>query len=392
MLIRQEVEQAILALEAQRSVLNADVANLAIAILHEQLNTLAEPLSAPQQIQGAVLVADLSGFTTLSELMDAEEVRDMINAVWQKLDGVITSWGGQVDKHVGDAVIAFFGLPVSHEDDQERAVQAALDMQMELALFNEGALRQMISSLPQNQALRMRIGLHYGSVLLRAIGSSDQSTIMGDTVTVAHQLEQLAPVGGVLVSHQIYEQVHPYFDVEVRDGLTFNGKTANGRAYVITREKPHAFQRGNRGTSFLETRMVGRSQEMGQLQDALQMTIEGGTAQVVTIVGAAGLGKSRLLYEFERMLGLWPDKVALFRGGAERSMSQRPYSLIRDLFVNHFEIHSRNSTAVAREKLVRGITSQFNGGETKALTQAQYIGHLLGFDFSDSPLLQESLA
>jgi class 3 adenylate cyclase/tetratricopeptide (TPR) repeat protein len=391
-LIRQEIEQAIVTLEAQRSALSPDVAHLAIATLREKLATLVATLPASQQIQGAILVADMSGFTTFSELMDAEEVRDMINAVWHKLDGVIASWGGRVDKHLGDAVVAFFGLPISREDDQERAVQAALDMQMELALFNDGPLRQMSSSLPQNQVLRMRIGVHYGFVLLGSVGSNGQQTIIGDTVTVAHQLEQLAPVGSVLVSHQIYEQVHPFFDADVQDGLAFDGKMSGGRAYVITREKPHAFQRGSRGTSFLETRIVGRAQELGRLQDMLQTTIEDGVAQVITIMGEAGLGKSRLLYEFERMLGLWPDQVALFRGGADRSVSQRPYSLIRDLFVNHFEIHRRNSTAVARDKFVRGMTAQFDGSDTQALTQAQYIGHLLGFDFSDSPLLQESLA
>ena len=389
MLIRQEIEQAIVTLEAKRAALNPEVANIAITTLREKLAALSEPLPTPQQVQGAVLVADMSGFTTMSELMDAEEVRDMINAVWQKLDSVIDSWGGRVDKHVGDAVIAFFGLPVPREDDQERAVQAALDMQMELALFNEGPLRQMNSSLPQNQALRMRIGVHYGSVLLGSLGSNGEYSIMGDTVTMAHQLEQQAPVGGVLVSHQIYEQIHPFFDAETREGLTLNGKAGNARGYVIVGEKPHAFQRGNRGTSFLETRMVGRTQEIGQLQDVLQGTIESGLVQVVTIVGEAGIGKSRLLYEFERMLGLWPDQVALYRGGADRSVMQRPYNLIRDLFVNHFEIHRRNSATVAREKLVRGLMAQLGPEETGNLAKAHTIGQLLGFDFSNSDLLPE---
>lgn len=391
MLIRQEIEQAIVTLEAQRALLRPEVASVAIRTLREKLATLVEPLPTPQQAHGAVLIADMSGFTTMSEFMDAEEVRDMINAVWQKLDSVIVSWGGRVDKHVGDAVIAFFGLPVPREDDHERAVQAALDMQMELALFNDGPLRRTVNSLPQNQVLRMRIGVHYGPVLLGPMGSSGEFTILGDAVTVAHQLEQLAPVGGVLVSHQIFEQVHPFFDAEVKDGLTFNGRSENGRAYIITKEKPQAFQRGSRGTSFLETRMVGRTQEMGRLQDVLQATIEGGLAQVVTIVGDAGLGKSRLLYEFERMLGLWPDQVALYRGGPARGLLQRPYSLIRDLFVNQFEIHHRNSPAVAREKLLRGLMNQLADGETRALTRAHFIGQLLGFDFSDSPLLGESL-
>ncbi len=389
MLIRQEIEQAIVTLEAQRAVLSPEVANIAIATLRDKLVALAEPLPTPQQAEGAVLVADMSGFTTMSELMDAEKVRDMINAVWQKLDNVIDSWGGRVDKHVGDAVIAFFGLPVAREDDPERAVQAALDMQMELALFNEGPLRQMNSPLPQNQALRMRIGVHYGSVLLGSLGSGSDYSILGDTVTVAHQLEQQAPVGGVLVSHQIYEQIHPLFDAEIQDSLTVNGKAGNARGYIIIGEKPHAFQRGNRGTSFLETRLVGRTQEIGQLQEILQGTIESGLVQVVTIVGEAGVGKSRLLYEFERMLSLWPDQVALYRGGADRSIRQRPYGLIRDLFVNHFEIHRRNSTTVAREKLVRGLTTQFEPKNSENLAKAHHIGHLLGFDFSDSELLHE---
>ncbi len=388
-LIRQEIEQAIVTLEAQRAVLSPEVAEIAISTLREKLATLLEPLPTPQQAQGAVLVADMSGFTTMSELMDAEEVRDMINAVWQKLDSVIDSWGGRVDKHVGDAVIAFFGLPVPREDDQERAVQAALDMQMELALFNEGPLRQMISSLPQNQALRMRIGVHYGSVLLGSLGSNGEYSILGDTVTVAHQLEQQAPVGGVLVSHQIYEHIHPFFDAESEDGLTLNGKSGNARGYVIIGEKPRAFQRGSRGTSFLEMRLVGRTQEIGRLQDVLQGTIESGLVQVVTIVGEAGLGKSRLMYEFERMLGLWPDQVVLYRGGAARGMMQRPYGLLRDLFVNHFEIHRRNSATVAREKLVRGLMAQLGPKETGNLSKAHAIGRLLGFDFSDSDLLPE---
>ncbi|WP_420642469.1 ATP-binding protein [Candidatus Leptofilum sp.] len=392
MSIRQEIEQAIVTLEAQRAALNQDVANIAISTLRSKLTALVEPLPTPQQAEGAVLIADMSGFTTMSEQMDAEEVRDMINAVWQKLDSVIDSWGGRVDKHVGDAVIAFFGLPIRREDDRERAVQAALDMQMELALFNDGPLRQIAHSLPQNQALRMRIGIHFGTVLLGSLGSSGEYTILGDTVTVAHQLEQQAPVDGVLVSPQVYESIHPFFEAQAQSGLTLNGQQESGQAYVILREKPLAFRRGASGTSFLETRMVGRSEEVGRLQDVLQGTIESGEAQVVTIVGKAGLGKTRLLFEFERLLRLWPDQVAIYKGGAERSVQQRPYGLIRDLFVNHFEIHRRNSPTVAREKLVRGLLAELKNSDTRSLTQAHYIGQLLGFDFSDSPLLKEIVA
>ncbi|HFQ93873.1 MAG TPA: adenylate/guanylate cyclase domain-containing protein, partial [Anaerolineae bacterium] len=106
----QALEEAIVALESHKDALSVDVADLALAALRDKLADLQMAPASRQLAQATILVADLSGFTSMSEFMDAEEVRDTINAVWQKLDGAITSWGGQVDKHVGDAIIALFGV------------------------------------------------------------------------------------------------------------------------------------------------------------------------------------------------------------------------------------------------------------------------------------------
>jgi len=382
---RQELEQAIVALEAQRAHLSEDVVEVAMKALREKLASLEDVPIIQQHGQICVLVADMSGFTSMSEFMDAEDVRDTINAVWQNLDEVVVSWGGKVDKHVGDSVIALFGVPVAQDDDAERAVQAALDMQMELALFNERMGRQNGASQLHHE-LRMRIGVHYGPVFWGQVGTSGEVTAVGDAVAVANSLEQRAPVGGVLVSQSIYE------DVNVLDTTTLNGQMEPSRIYVVTREKPRAFRQGRGGTSFLGTRIVGRNEELTHLQEALRTTVETGTIQVVTVTGEAGIGKSRLLYEFEQLLTLSPEYLTLFKGSVRQSINQKPYGLIRDLLANYFDIHRRNSPSVAREKLARGIVSILDGDETQTLTQAHYIGHLLGFDFSDSSYLRESLS
>ncbi|HEX6385403.1 MAG TPA: adenylate/guanylate cyclase domain-containing protein, partial [Anaerolineae bacterium] len=393
---RQELEQAIVALEAQRAALGDDVVDMAVAVLREKLaSRQGYPLVA-QHEQTTVLVADLSGFTALSEWRDAEEVRDTMNAVWQKLDSVIESWEGNIDKHVGDGVIALFGVPDAREDDVERAIRAALDMQMELALFNEQTGQEISQDYFSRTAppaeLRMRIGIHTGPVLFGRVGTGEEHTAIGDTVIMANQLERLAPVGGILISHAVYRQVHALFDVQPLELSLLDGVQEPSRFYVVKRDKPGVFRftmRGIEGVSdgTLATRLVGRTEELQRLQDALQTTIDSGVAQVMTVAGEAGVGKSRLLYEFERLLALLPEPVCLFKGRVHQVVNASPYGLVRDVFVNYFDIHRRSSAAVAREKLVRGVMDAMEEEGARARERAHFIGHLLGFNFAGSPYL-----
>ena len=132
---RHELEQAISVIEAQRAILGDAVTDISLSTLRQKLDALQSQVEQYEHI--TVLVADLSDYTAMSELMDAEEVGDTINALWEKLDSVIEAWGGKIDKHTGDGLIALFGVPAPHKDDPKRAILAALDMQMELALFNQ---------------------------------------------------------------------------------------------------------------------------------------------------------------------------------------------------------------------------------------------------------------
>src|SRR5512144_1122247 len=139
----------------------------------------------------SVLFADLVGFTARAERLDPEDVRATLTPYYARLRAELERFGGTVDKHIGDAVMALFGAPVAHEDDPERAVRAALALQAELA---GGPDLQ-----PDDAAGRLRlcIGIHTGPVALGVVGSGGEYTAMGDTVNVASRLEHAAPPGAI---------------------------------------------------------------------------------------------------------------------------------------------------------------------------------------------------
>lgn len=384
----RELEHAITVIESKRELLGNGVVDLSLASLREKLATLEDDNSGRQYSNLTILVADISGFTKLSEQRDPELVRETINGVWQRLDHVIESWGGYIDQHVGDAVIALFGIPVTRDDDAERAIQAALDMQMELMLINERAEQRtgqthFLYSGPRT-SLGMRIAIHQGPAFFGKVGSSDEPMAVGEGVNVANQLEKMAPVQGVLVSEEVYQHVQSLFEVEPKVPVILDGKTTPTFLYVVMRERTRPFHMSIRGIEGVRTRIVGRTDELQTLQDVMQETIDSGLLRVVTVLGDSGVGKSRLLYEFEQVINLFPSKIEMFRGRVHREVGQTAYTVFRDLFSNYFDIHHRNSPPVAREKLMRGLAESISSDSTDGHIEAHFIGELLGFDFSDS--------
>jgi predicted ATPase/class 3 adenylate cyclase len=381
---REKLEQAIAALEAQRATLGDAVVDTTLAALRQQLAALPAQRAAEERKQVTVLFADIFGFTEMAEAMDIEEVRDTINALWARLDAAIMAEGGTIDKHIGDAVMALFGVPTAHEDDPERAIRAALAMQDELRSFAGGAedLEIDVEDLPP---LQIRIGIHTGPVLLGEVGTTAEYTAMGDAVNVAYRLQHAAPVGSVLISHDTYRQVRGIFDVQPLEPISVKGKAEPIKVYIVRDTKPRTFHLPTRGVRGIETRMIGRDAELRQLQEALDRVIENRETQVITVVGEAGVGKSRLLYEFNNWVELLPKTVLYFRGRATQQTSKLPYFLIRDLFSFRFQILESDLAVEAREKLEQGIVG-FMGADGRE--KAHFIGHLIGFDFSGSPYLR----
>jgi len=372
-----EIKNAIAALENQRAILGDAVVETALAPLRERLAALQATGEAEQRKQITVLFADVSGFTAMSETLDAELVRDTMNALWQRLDAAITAQGGAIDKHIGDAIMALWGVAQAHEDDPECAIRAALAMQQEIHDF-VGATLVAAQGAHAAAPLQMRIGINTGPVMLGAVGTTAEFTAMGDTVNLASRLEHAAPIGGILISHETYRHVRGIFDVTPQPPLTVKGKREPIQTYVVQRAKPRAFRMATRGVEGIETRTVGREAELLALQNALRDAMDAAHSQtrVLTIVGEAGVGKSRLLYEFENWLELLPDQILFFKGRGYPELTSTPYSVLRDLFRYRFDIRESDSAATVREKFEAGVTPYLDA------ERAHLAGHLVGFDLA----------
>ena len=159
-------------------------------------------------------------------------------------------------------------------------------------------------------------------------------------VNLAVRIESAAPPGGLLISHNTYRHVRGVFNVDPLDPITAKGFPEPVPVYLVRELKPRAFRVQTRGVEGVETRMVGRETEFKYLQDALLTAIEEGEGQVVTICGEAGVGKSRLLYEFQNWIELLPSPqvVRFFQGRGRQEAQGLPYSLLRDLFAFRFQV------------------------------------------------------
>lgn len=383
----ETLQQAIDTLEARRSTLGDQTVDVAQAALREKLARLSETDEPQERKLITVLFADVSGFTAMAETLDHEIVSSVINSLWSRVDKAIQNHGGRIDKHIGDAVMALFGTPAAREDDPERAIRAALQIQTEVQEwkweFGDSLLRQR----PLNQTVQLRIGINTGPALLGTVGTIGEYTAIGNTVNVASRLQQAAPPGGILISYDTYQHVRGIFDVAVLQPIIVKGKSEPIQVYTVNSIRPRAFRVPTRGVEGIETRTIGREEELARMQLAFEQALEQRQTHLINLVAEAGTGKSRLLYEFTKWLDLQKHSVHLFKGRATHELTQIPYGLLRDILSSSFGIQDHDSAALARQKLESGILS-YIGNEENASLYAHFIGHLIGLDYSTSPHLQ----
>lgn len=368
------LKKAIEAQKALRPVLGDEVVETALQVLQAQLMELETRALTPKtetRRMVTVLFADLSGFTSLAEKMDPEDLMAMMNRLWRSLDSLLVQRNGSIDKHMGDNVIALWGTQTAREDDAEQALRAALEMQ--------AYLRQ---NHPQ---LRLHIAVHSGPVVLGEVGSQGEYTAIGAPVSFTSRMEKCTPAGEIYLSQETWALTRGLFETEELPAALSLSLGEDVRLYRLLRPAPRSFRPRTRGIEGVQTRMVGRQNELRILQSGWRKVTRQNTSLAFTIVGEAGLGKSRLLYEFEQWLENRRPPRLLLRGRAtERSMNQ-PYGLLRDIFANLFDIHENDPLPLARQKLEEGIL-RILGPEARE--KAHFIGHLLGLDFSESPFLR----
>jgi len=376
---RDKLLTAIEALETQRTLLGNEVIETAIAPLRVKLQELEpEKTSAGKKLRrhATVLFADIIGFTSLMETLDPEEATEVLNLLWSLLDEVITRNGGTVDKHMGDAVMAMWGISSSREDDPERAVRAALEMQEVLHAFR-------LSSDEDAPLFRMRIGVHTGQVFISPVGSAGEYTAMGDTVNTANRLESSAPPDGVVISHAMYRRIRGLFALHPRNPVKVKGKSLPLRTYLVTGVNPRGLMQTNRGIDGIETPMVGRESDLSILMNVYERVMSERDSQLITIIGDAGVGKSRLLYEFRRLVRDRSHEPAILGARCTPGTETTPCSLFRDMLRLQFEILEDDPVDAVIRKLEQGMNA------TLSIDECHLAGHFAGFDLSSSEVVSK---
>ncbi|MDP9255239.1 MAG: AAA family ATPase [Actinomycetota bacterium] len=242
-----------------------------------------------------LLFCDVTGSTALGERLDPESLRGVMARYFDAARIVVERHGGSVEKFIGDAVMAVFGIPVLHEDDALRAVRAAAELRDGLAELNERLLREY------GTTLELRIGVNTGEV----VTGTQEHLATGDAVNVAARLEQAAQPGEILIGAETRALVRDSAVVDAVDSMELKGKAAPVAAYRLVSVRSEPPSRRRTGA------MVGRTRELGRLQAALAQAEADRSCQLFTVLGAAGVGKSRLAYEFLTQL----DGATVVRGG-----------------------------------------------------------------------------
>ena len=300
---REQIEQAIAHMEGQRTILGDAVVDASIAALREKLAALASaeaptpPFRQAQDIElrgerklVTILFADISGFTALAETMDPEAVRDLMNACFERLVPVVEKYEGTVDKFIGDEVMTLFGAPTTHENDPERALRAALEMRDALTEFNAG----------RGTDLGIHFGINTGHVIAGGIGTRGRQeySVIGDAVNLASRLEEVSERGEILVGPDTHRLTRPLFEFEALEPVRVKGKAEPVPVYRLLASR--AVRGRVRGIAGLESPLVGRQTEFCALQEAVERH-RAGVGGIVTLVGEAGLGKSRLMAELRQI-------------------------------------------------------------------------------------------
>jgi class 3 adenylate cyclase/predicted ATPase len=245
----------------------------------------------------SVLFADLVGFTSASEGRDAEDTRELLSRYFEAARAIIERYGGTVEKFIGDAVMAIWGAPIAQEDDAERAVRAALEL---------------VDAIPQlDPALQARAGVLTGEAAV-TIGAEGQGMVAGDLVNTASRIQSAAEPGAVLVGDATRRASEAAVAYEDAGAHELKGKTEPVSLYRATRIV--AFRGGEGRSAGLEAPFVGRDRELRLVKDLFHATAAEGKTHLLSVMGVAGIGKSRLAWEFEKYVDGVVDSVYWHRG------------------------------------------------------------------------------
>ena len=289
-----------------------------------------------------MLFCDVKGSTAAAEKVDPEVWTDIMNGVFEYMIRPIYKYEGLVPRLMGDAILAFFGAPITHEDDPQRAVLAGLEIQAGIQSYAQEI------RLQHGLEFGLRVGINTGLVVVGEIGSDlrMEYTAIGDAINLAARMEQTAQVGTIQISEETYKLVAPFFDTQPLGEVEVKGKSAPVKTYRVLGVKSSPGHL--RGLEGLSSPLVGRESQMALLQEKLE-NLRAGVGSVVAILGEAGLGKSTLIGTLKqsekgsRYSWLQGDSLSY-----ARSISYFPW---RQIIRQAIDAHDDDSPAEIRRRL-----------------------------------------
>jgi class 3 adenylate cyclase/tetratricopeptide (TPR) repeat protein len=319
-----------------------------------------------------ILFCDIKGSTAMAGKLDPEEWASIMNRAYEHLIAPVTRHGGTVAQLLGDAILAYFGAPMAHEDDPQRAVLAGLEILTGIQSFRKQL--QSEGGLDFN----VRLGINTGLVMVGPIGSGQRVsyTAVGDTVNLAARMEQTAQPGTVQITANTYKLVAPLFECESMGQIEVKGKTAPVLAYRVLGIKARAERGRGLKRQGIYSPLVGREQELNGIKSCLQRLFDSGEGGIVGILGEAGLGKSRLLAEVHSIAAkvLWLEGQTLSFG---QTISYWPFQQIVRSWAG---ITEDDDSDASWSKLERQVRELF-GEET--MDYLPYLASLLALEVSE---------
>lgn len=334
-----------------------------------------------------VLFADLTSSTSLADTMDPEDVRALLGGFFTTISREIHRHGGTVEKYIGDAVMAVFGLPLAHEDDPVRAVRAALDMQSALCDFNA----ERLAVNPAAVELQMRIGINSGEVVA-ASGAADgrDFLVTGDPVNVAARLQQSAAPGAILVGPRTYRGTTGSVIYRALPPMSLRGKSRPVRVWeaLTTVDQGVAPMPRPRGVQGLRAPLIGRSVELNLLRTFYTRVAGERRPHLVTLIGVPGVGKTRLAHEFVNELTDITGAVEaprVLEGRCPQYGEAITYWPLAEMLRSLCDFTALDAPEAARAKLLDCVCDILHAAERSEDPEvlAAYLGHTIGIESAE---------